>query len=74
MKRRAVCIFHPDFDPDTPEAVEAASLVANGMRAAGQAIANEAIKDLQRENPDLDITDGQKIALAFEYRIIKVDI
>ena len=74
MKRRAVCILHTDFDPDTPEAVEAASVVCNGMKAAGKAIVREAIKDLKRENPDIDEREGQAIALGFEYRIIKVDI
>lgn len=74
MKRRAVCIFHTDFDPDTPEAVEAASVVCNGMKAAGKAIAREAIKDLKKENPELDVSEGQQIALGFEYRIIKVDV
>lgn len=74
IKRRAVCIFHPDFDPDTSEAVEAAATVCKGMSQAGQAMVEEMIKDLKRTNPKLDDVEARDLALAFEYRVKKVEI
>lgn len=73
-KRRAICIFHPDFDPNTSEAVESAASVCNGMAAAGQAMVEEIIKDLKRNNPDLDEVQAKDMALAFEYKIMKVEV
>lgn len=73
MKRRAICIFHPDFDPDTSEAVESAAAVCNGMKQAGQAMVQEMLRDMKAKDPSIDINAGMSIGLAFEYKILKVE-
>lgn len=74
MKRRAICIFHPDFEADTKEAVEAARAVCAGMKGAGQAMIDEMIREMKLQNPDFDDVGATLAGLAFTYKIMKVEV
>lgn len=74
MERRGIVIFHPDFDPDTPEAIELAQEFARGMREMGRSLVPAIVDDLQRDGVDIQTTEAQQIAMGFEYRILKVQI
>lgn len=73
MKRRCICIFHPDFDPDTSEAVESAAAFCNGMKQVGRTMAEEVLKDMKKQDPTLDIDAVLASGLAYEYKILKVE-
>jgi hypothetical protein len=78
MKRRCIVIMHPDFDPDTPEAIETTVMICTGMKLAGIAVTEQAVQDLKRENPDFDDSDAmriaQEVAQEFEYRVMKIEV
>jgi hypothetical protein len=73
-KRRAIVILHPDFDPDTKEAVELAAEFCKGMREVGRAMMPHIAKDLTAEFPEIDLERANEIALGYQYKVMKVEI
>lgn len=73
MKRRAVCIFHPYFDPDTAEAVEFAAMFCSEAMSAGKSVLIAMLEDVKN---DSTITDDQAQSMinGFNYRVMKVDV
>jgi len=72
-KRRAVVIMHPDFDPDTKEAVEICAEFCRGMREVGRAMMPQIAQDMASEHPEIDLERANEIAMGYEYKVIKVD-
>ena len=73
MKRRVVVIAHPDFDPDTKEAVEFAADFCKGMKEVGKAMIPTMIDDIEKNSGEIDREHAERIAYGFQYKVMKVD-
>jgi hypothetical protein len=74
MKRRAIVIFHPEFDPNTKEAIELAAETCNGMKQVGLSMVPAVVDDLEQNGDNIDRAAAEKMAFGFEFKVMKVDV
>ena len=73
-KRRAIVIFHTDMDGNSPEAVQMALDMAQGMAAIGQSMIPSMVDELKANGEIIDEGDAQRLAMGFEVKVMKVDV
>jgi hypothetical protein len=74
MKRRAIVILNPEFDPNTKEAIELAAETCNGMKQVALSMIPAVVDDLENNGVDIDRPEAEKMTFGFEFRVMKVDV